>query len=687
MNRRHSVGLALLVASALVGVVGSGSASANGSRSGATYVALGDSYAAGEGLPAYESGTDSPNRKPSLANLCHRSSSGAYASLSRGTQVVLPDVPDRAFWACSGATSVQMLVGSSLRHSEPKPLSTVGRETRWISISAGADDLNLPNVARACVKVYSAGVSKPISGLSKVTCAKQLATSQAQLSVVQDAVRGTKRATGLYQSLLDRSAPNSVLAVVGYPKVFPSTLRGFVERNGKRFCATNVFPLPQTVVGFESTDAAVIDRNLIQADNRIALSAVSALRAKSKYANRIRFVDTYNSPLNRPLSCDGSDVDGITVKGVELAQAFTGLVRGITNGTFHPTQAGADMTGRLIQAAFNDARPLRGVTQISAGFDQTCALLTAGAVRCWGGNSYGQLGDGTIIGSALPVEVSGLGAATQVSAGNLRSCSVLVGGSVDCWGLVGHPADFSNAHVATPIGGVTNALQVALGVQSSCALTDGGVVECWGYMLGGSFDRSATPQTIAGLSGATQFSVGFRHACAVTVGGAATCVGLGNDGQLGDGSITDAKQVSAGSRHTCIVTTGGAVKCWGWNVAGQLGDGTTNNSSSPVVATGVTGATQVASGSTHTCAIVGKAAVKCWGSNLFGQLGDGTTVNSNVPVSVRGISGAVQITTGQSHSCALLKAGTVKCWGRNNAAQLGDYTDTLSTVPVTVRGP
>lgn len=193
----------------------------------------------------------------------------------------------------------------------------------------------------------------------------------------------------------------------------------------------------------------------------------------------------------------------------------------------------------------------------------------------------------------------------------------------------------------------------------------------------------------AGPSGAFSLSASDAHTCVVR-GGPLWCWGTNAEGQLGDGTTTDALTpvqvgvdqhwvlVSTGTVHTCALKADGTVWCWGGNGAGQLGQSDTVARSTPALVPLPLTATSVQSKQSFSCAVLRDASLWCWGANFEGQLGLddwGSTADHFAPQPVVGDAGWASVTTGQGHACGLQTDGSLWCWGRNTASMVGLQLD------------
>ncbi|HEX9052484.1 MAG TPA: hypothetical protein VF841_18300 [Anaeromyxobacter sp.] len=362
---------------------------------------------------------------------------------------------------------------------------------------------------------------------------------------------------------------------------------------------------------------------------------------------------------------------------------------------------------------------------VSGGFGHTCAVTTSGHVKCWGANEHGQLGDGTTLDSALPVDVDLPAPATALAAGYVHTCAI-AGGAAYCWGdnSTGALGDGTTAQRSSPVrvagisgasaasaGGGENAGTPPTWYGHSCALA-GGSLWCWGGNESGQLgDGTFVPRTapvavaLGSLSGqATAVSNGDRHTCALVAGGV-WCWGAAGSWQLGNGSTTNqpapvqaqglqtgATAIAAGAAHACAVVSAPspALECWGSNSQGQAAGGDASSLTvqrpAPVALAGIAAPSAVAAGSAHTCALDGASgAVTCFGADDASQLSGPPTARGQVEVPLP--SPAAALAAGYDHACALLRDGGIVCWGANGRGQLGRGTATAAEgVPAAVSG-
>jgi cysteine-rich repeat protein len=309
-----------------------------------------------------------------------------------------------------------------------------------------------------------------------------------------------------------------------------------------------------------------------------------------------------------------------------------------------------------------------------AGAEHTCAVLDDGAVRCWGQNANGQLGQGNVLdvgddevpSAVAPIELGA--AAVEVVAGAAHTCALLDDGAVQCWGLAtdgqlgyGNVVRIGDDETPASAGDVDvggDAVQIAAGASHTCALLDTGAVRCWGDNAFGQLGLAHT-DTIG------DDEIPSLQAAVVVL-----------DVDEDDAVVA----IAAAYGNTCVLLDSGNARCWGFSANGECGYGSTESvgdDETPASMGNLALAGTVVEINAGPCARLDTGDVRCWGLGDTGALGLGGTYeigDDELPDTIDPIAlggAAVHQHSDGIHACAVLDTGWLYCWGLNDHGQLG----------------
>ena len=312
------------------------------------------------------------------------------------------------------------------------------------------------------------------------------------------------------------------------------------------------------------------------------------------------------------------------------------------------------------------------IEDLQAGFEHACILISDGTVKCWGYNTYGELGKGNTdnigdesgeMGDNLDLVDLGDFNVTQISSGADHICAINNNYEVKCWGRndygmcgYGHAdnigdesGEMGDALPIIDLGTDFKARKLVMGNVFTCVISTINGLKCFGRGQFGQLGNGDTaslgdeanemgkmPCCFTCFTYLLHYTALFfsQHALSdllLVSGDYLPFVDIGSDFELND--------ARAGVAFVCATNSDGNVKCWGQNSAGHLGLGISTDEdlgdepdemgdNLPYLDLGTTctaATTAMASGygGHHSVIVCDNLDVKTWGKNDYGQLGNG----------------------------------------------------------------
>jgi lysophospholipase L1-like esterase len=343
-----------------------------------SYVAMGDSYASGEGLLPFNA--DSDYNYSGMTHSCHRSSQ-AYPELVTlpgqstpiAQQAAQPGSNTSfAFTACSGVETNAMSWDSAVVDSTPTSWdsagyvdwgnyglnygspsdpsavstptlgSTVGElpqadegwlnpETSLVTVTIGGNDARFSDVLSACAEtdnlLTTDGNGCSSTGYYMKRASNGVTDPQPLYETEQTVIKDLQaHLVGVYNAIA-AAAPNAMIVVVGYPRLFPG------DQAPTAPCA------PDAAVDFPIPDVAWLNQMGDLLDQTIS-QAVTAVNAQT---GRVFYIDP-NSAFEGHRVCDSAPwINGIVNEETSTSGTSTPGI-----DSFHPNAFGQAALGQLV---------------------------------------------------------------------------------------------------------------------------------------------------------------------------------------------------------------------------------------------------------------------------------------------------------------------------------------------------
>lgn len=270
------------------------------------YVAMGDSYASGEGAENYLEGTDYDHRdewhreswEDDKHNRCHRSGNAYAETIGRQNQFD----GGHQFVACSGARRDDLNQPNSSNDDENPQMDALSEDTSFVTVSIGGNDLGFADVVRDCVENGENGYD--LLGKCQAKHNERIA---GRLKTLKDEL------IGQYRDIREK-APNARVVIVGYPELFVENPR---DKYAKRLSAEDQVWM-----------------------NEKAGELNQMLREVARDSGA-EFIDPTDAFRGHGIGSDDPWINSLTFKGPGASL--------VNPGSFHPNAAGHQALADLVQ--------------------------------------------------------------------------------------------------------------------------------------------------------------------------------------------------------------------------------------------------------------------------------------------------------------------------------------------------